>query len=151
MRQLVRSVSGDNLLFYVCTTPCLWLQQEAEWGSINFERKDLNFPQKSHPPSDDFKEICFFLCFSFKKTKCNRFFFHIFNTKLMWYAFELLLPDTVSSSTSYQQWHIRQWLLINPPWFCLIPFLIFSPIKQPYSKVGNSGMYRYGNAVFILN
>ena len=30
VRQLVRSVSGDDLLFYVSTTPWLRLQQEAE-------------------------------------------------------------------------------------------------------------------------
>ena len=29
--------------------------------------------------------------------------------------------------------------------------LIFSPTKQPYSKVGNPKMYRYGNAVFTSN
>ena len=54
LRQLVRSVSGDNLLFYVSTTPWLRLQQEAEWVNINFERGDLNFTQKNYPPPDDF-------------------------------------------------------------------------------------------------
>ena len=29
--------------------------------------------------------------------------------------------------------------------------LIFGPTKQPYSKVGNSRMYWYGNAVFTSN
>ena len=46
--------------------------------NINFERRDLNFSLKSHLPPDDLGEICFFLCFWFRKTKCNRFFFHIF-------------------------------------------------------------------------
>ena len=30
VKQLVRSVSGDNLLFYIPTTPWPWLQQKAE-------------------------------------------------------------------------------------------------------------------------
>ena len=38
-------------------------QQKAEWENINFERRDLDFPQKSYPPPEDFGEICFFLCF----------------------------------------------------------------------------------------
>ena len=33
---------------------------------------------------------------------------------------------------------------------CLVSFLIFSLIKQPYSEVGNSRMYRYGNAIAAL-
>ena len=53
----MRSVSGDNLLFYVSTTPWLRLQQEAEWENINFERRNLNSPQKCHPLPDDFGEI----------------------------------------------------------------------------------------------
>ena len=75
------SVSGDNLLFYVPATPCLRLQQEAEWVNINFERIDISSPQKIYPPPNNFGEICFFLWFYFKKTKCDRFFFHFFNTK----------------------------------------------------------------------
>ena len=39
----------------------------------------------------------------------------------------------------------------NAPFYTTVPSLIFSPIKQPYSKVGISRMYRYGNAVFTLN
>ena len=61
--KLVPSFSGDNLFFYISTTPWLRLQQEAEWVNINFERRDLNFWQKLHPLPDDFGEICFFLCF----------------------------------------------------------------------------------------
>ena len=56
-------VSGDNLLFYVSTTPLLRLRKEAERVNINFERRDLNSPQKSHPSPDDFGEIYFFLYF----------------------------------------------------------------------------------------
>ena len=55
VRQRVRSVSRNNLLFYFSTTPWIKLQQEAEW--------DLNFPQKSHLYPDDFGEIRFFFCF----------------------------------------------------------------------------------------
>ena len=40
---------GDDLLFYVSTTPWLPLQQEAEWVNINFKRGNLNSPQESHP------------------------------------------------------------------------------------------------------
>ena len=34
-----------------------------EWVNINFKRRDLNSPNKNHPPKDDFGKICFFLCF----------------------------------------------------------------------------------------
>ena len=56
VRQLVRSVSGDNLLFYASTTAWLRRQQDAEWVNINFERRHLNSPQKSHPSANDFGE-----------------------------------------------------------------------------------------------
>ena len=46
---------------------------------------------------------------------------------------------------------IRQWLLISASCLCITHSLIFSPTKQPYSKVGNSRMYQYGNAAFISN
>ena len=81
MRQVVRSVSGNNLLFYVSTIPWLRLQQEAEWVNINFERRDLKFPQKSHPPPMILKK--FALSFAINLRKQNvRFFFHVFSTKL---------------------------------------------------------------------
>ena len=63
MGQLVRPVSGDNLLFYVFSTPWSRSQQEAEWVHVNFERRDLNSPHKSHPLPDDFGEIC--ICITF--------------------------------------------------------------------------------------
>ena len=66
-------------------------------------------------------------------------------------TFKLLLPDTVSFSTSYQRWLIRQWLLISVPCLCLVPSLIISPTKQPYSNIGNSRLYCYGNSVFTSN
>ena len=39
VRQLEHSVSCDNLLFYICTTPWLQLQHEAEWKNINFKQE----------------------------------------------------------------------------------------------------------------
>ena len=70
------SVSGDNLLFYISTTPCLWLQQEAKWVNIiNFERRDLNSLQKGHhlplplPPSMILEKFAF--SFTFNLTKQN--------------------------------------------------------------------------------
>ena len=42
MRQVARSVSGDNLVFYFSTILWLRLQQEKVWVNINFEIKDLH-------------------------------------------------------------------------------------------------------------
>ena len=36
----------------------LRLQQQVEWVDINFERRDLNSPQKCHPPPDN-SPLCF--------------------------------------------------------------------------------------------
>ena len=47
--QLIRSVSGDNLVLYFTTISGLRLQQETKWVSINFEKKDLTSGQKNHP------------------------------------------------------------------------------------------------------
>ena len=41
----------------VPTTPWLRLQQKAEWVIINFERRNRDAPQKSHPSPDGFGEI----------------------------------------------------------------------------------------------
>ena len=49
-------ITGDNLLFYVSTTPRLWDQQEAEWLNIKFETRNLNYLKKSRPSADDFGE-----------------------------------------------------------------------------------------------
>ena len=67
---------------------------------------------------------------------------------------KVLLPGTVSFSTSYQWWLIRQMLLISasslptsassPPWLLFLT-------KQPYSKKGNSRIHWYRNAVFTSN
>ena len=53
---LVRSVSGDNFVFYFFTISWQRLQQETMWVNINFERRDLTSAQKSHPSPDDFGE-----------------------------------------------------------------------------------------------
>ena len=120
MRQLVRSVSGDNFLFYVSTTPWLQLQQKAEWVYINCERRALEFFTES------FGETCF--SFAFKKTKCNGFFFHLFNTKrwsvhLNYYCQALQVPPHRTIVPHL----IRQWLLISAPCVCLVPSLIVPP------------------------
>ena len=54
-------------------------------------------------------------------------------------------------STSYQRWFLRQWSFISGSSLILVPSLPFSPTKQPYSKVGNSRMYRYEIAIFNSN
>ena len=54
MRQLVRSVSGDNLVFNFSIISWLWLQQETMRANINFEKRDLTSAQKSHLSRDDF-------------------------------------------------------------------------------------------------
>ena len=54
MRLLLRSASGDNLVFHFSTISWLQLQQEAKWVNINFERRDLTSTQKGHPSTDDF-------------------------------------------------------------------------------------------------
>ena len=41
-------------------------------------------------------------------------------------------------------------IIISAACICLVFFLTFSVIKQSYSKVGNSRMYRYGNAIAAL-
>ena len=53
---LVRSVSGDNLMFYFPTILWLLLQQEIVWVNINFERRDLTSAQKRHPSPNNFGE-----------------------------------------------------------------------------------------------
>ena len=81
MKQLVRSVFGDNLLFHVSITPWLRLQQEAEWININIERRDLNsFHRKVTLSPMVLEKLAFSFAFNLKK-KCHRFFFHLFNTR----------------------------------------------------------------------
>ena len=95
------------------------------------------------------EKFAFSSAFNLRKQILNRFFCHLFNTNFC--VFKLLLSGTVSFSTSYQRWLNRQWLFISAPCLCLIPSLIFSPTKGPYSKVGNSRMSRYENTVFTSN
>ena len=73
--KLVPSFSGDNLFFYISTTPWLRLQQEAEWVNINFERRDLNSPQKSHLPPYDLEKFAFFFAFNLRKQNATDFSF----------------------------------------------------------------------------
>ena len=48
VKQLVHSVSGDNLVLYFSTISWLRLQQKTEWVNINFERAELTSAHKSH-------------------------------------------------------------------------------------------------------
>ena len=66
MREIIRSVSGNDLMFCFSTMSWLGLQQETLWVNINFERRDLISAQKSHPSPDDIGEI-----FAFNLTKQN--------------------------------------------------------------------------------
>ena len=134
-------------MFYVSTTPWLRRQQESEWVNINFERRDLNSPQKSHLSLMILGKFAFVFAFSLGKQNVTGFFSPL-QQKTFCCAIKLLLPGTVSFCTSCQRWLIRQWLIINTPCSCLVLSLIFSLTKQPYSKVGNSGIYWYQNAVF---
>ena len=119
----------------------------GSWVNINFERRDLNSPQKSHLSLMILGKFVFFFAFSLGKQNVTGFSFTP-STKTLCCALKLLLPGTVSFSTSCLRWLIRQWLIINTPCPCLVLSLIFSLTKQPYSKVGNSGIYWYQNAVF---
>ena len=56
LTQLLRSVSGDNPVFYFSTISWLQLQQETKWVSTNFQRRYLTSAQKSHFFFDDFGE-----------------------------------------------------------------------------------------------
>ena len=43
MKQVVRSVSGDNLVFYFSTILWLRIHQETVWVNINLEKINLLF------------------------------------------------------------------------------------------------------------
>ena len=79
MRQLVRSVSGDNLVFYFSTISWLRLQQETMWVNINFERRDLTSVLKVHLSPGDFGET---FTFNLIKQNVTHLVIHLFNTKL---------------------------------------------------------------------
>ena len=158
MRQLVNSVSGDNLVLYFSSISRLRLQQETKWVNIDFERRDLTSAQNSHPSSDDFGEA---FALNLIKHIATHFSFNFFFEHKTFSCvpekpeFKLRLPGNVSFSTWYQRWLIRQRLLISnplpPPRPCFFPSLICSPTKQPYPKVDNSRIYRYRNGVFTSN
>ena len=75
MKQLVRSVSGDTLLFNFSTISWLRFQQETKQVNINFERRDLTSTQKNHPSPDDFREI--FACNLIKQNVTQFSFFFL--------------------------------------------------------------------------
>ena len=115
-----------------------------------FERRDLNSPQKYHPPQMILGKFVFFFVFNLRKQNVTHFSC-ISLTLNLCCIFKLLLPDTVRFFTSYQQWLIRQWFLISALGLRLVSSQTFSPTKQLYSKVGNSGMCQYGKSVFTSN
>ena len=93
----------DNLLFYVSTTPWLRLQQEAEWVNMNFERKDQNSPQKITPLPMILEKFAFSFAFNLWKQNVSDFYFiSLTEKKALCCAFKLLLPGTVSFSTSFK-------------------------------------------------
>ena len=53
---IVRSISGDNFVFYFSAISWLRLQQETMWVNINSERRDLTSTQKRHSSPDEFGE-----------------------------------------------------------------------------------------------
>ena len=67
VRQLVPSVSGDNLFFNGSSISWLWLQQEAKWININLERRDLDSLQKCHPSPMILEKFPFFFAFYWRK------------------------------------------------------------------------------------
>ena len=115
MRQLLRSVSGGNLCF---TFPLFhgygFGKKECEYLNINFERRDLFSAQKSYPFPNDFGEA---FAFNVIKQNLTRFSFSFLKQNFCCapekFKFKLLLPGTVSFSTSYPWWLIRQRLLIS--------------------------------------
>ena len=105
----------------------------------------LTSSQKSHPSPINFRET-----FALNLIKQNVTHFSVISHKPFFLCpwknlkFKFLLPDTVSFSTSYQRWLIKQKLLISAPLprLCLFLSLVVSRTKQPHSKVDNSMMYR---------
>ena len=53
---LIRSVSGDNFVFYFSTISWRRFQQETMWVDNNLERRDLISAQKRNSFPDDFGE-----------------------------------------------------------------------------------------------
>ena len=112
---LACSVSGDNFVFYFSTISWIRLQQETMCVNINFEIRDLTSSQKRHAFPRWFRRNLF--VFNLIKQNVTHFSF-IFLTKTFFCApeklkFKLLLPGTISFSTSYQRWFTK--LLISTP------------------------------------
>ena len=123
------------------------------WVNINFERRDLSSAQKSDLSTNNFGET---FAFNLIKQYVTYFSFILLTQNFFCVPekleFKLLLPGTVSFSTSLQRWLIWQRMFISAPLpFCLFPSLICSPTKQPSSKAHNSRMDRYRNAFFYIS
>ena len=106
VKQLVRSVSGDNLMFYFSTISWLQLQQKAKWVNIKFEKRD-------------------------KCSKCSTCSFHLGKTQNIYCAPEknvilhYCLQATLNFSTFYHLfclfWPNCQALLFCPK-LCFVPW-----------------------------
>ena len=132
MRQLVRSVSGDNLVFYFSTISWLRLQQETMWVNVNFERRDLFSVQKSHPFPDDFREA-----FTFKLIKQNvtHFSFILLTQSFLLCPWKIEIQIAtprcckflhIVSMVAYQAKVTHQCLPLpasafSPPWYVALP------------------------------
>ena len=69
------SVSVDNLLFYVSANPWLWLQKEAEWVNITFERRDPNSHGKVTLPLMILEKFAFSFAPNLRKQNVTDFSF----------------------------------------------------------------------------
>ena len=129
-------------MLHVSITPWLRLQQEAKWVNINFERRDLNFLQKIHLPLMILEKFAFSFAFNLRKQNVTDSSFTPLKQTLCCTR-KLLLKHCkflhIASTVVYQTMVAH-----STPCLCLDPSLIFSPTKQLYSKVGISGIYRYG-------
>ena len=79
----MRSVSGDNLLFYDSTLPWLRLQQEAESVNINFDRGDLKFHRKVTLPPMILEKIAFSFTSNLKKQNATNLTFTFLTQNLL--------------------------------------------------------------------
>ena len=114
--------------------------------NINFGKRDLSSP----PAPMILEKFAFCFVFNLRKQYVTDFF-----SVSVTQNFVLCLQITTAwhytflnivSTLAYQTM-----LVIRTLCLCLMPSLISSPTKQPYSKVGNSRMSRYGNTVFTSN
>ena len=144
VRQFVRSVFGDNFLFYFFIISWLRLQQEIKWVNINFDKRDLTSAQKSHSSPDDFGKT-----FLFTLIKQNvTYFSFIFLTQnfllCLWnLKFKLLLPGTVSFSTSCVCVYVCVCVCL-----CVCLFL-FTVKAFPVLQCQSSGQRWYAEKIFL--